>query len=724
MEKAVNLYAILYNFGHPETREMRRALSYILLLLAAASMHQSVQAQADTTDARYNVLDSILQDTNNRPTPTPPSKRRRVEIVNADRHLYSSAGRPVRSFIGNVHLRQDTTDFYCDTAYHYTDSNMLYAQSNVKIVLKDSLSITSDRLEYDANMGIADLFGNIVMKNRSTELRTPRMTFYRKEDYGKYFQGGVLYDGENELRSQSGYYFTEDDLAFFRGNVVLVNPKYTLQTDTLGYDTHSESAIFAAPTLIIDKDDNTIYTERGFYDTKMNMAFFYKNPFLQDSTYRLAADTIYYDRELDFGRAIGNLELSKTDSSITVYGQYGEFKQFESVSYLTDSAYALQIMDNDTLYVFADTLLAYQDSILDEETDTLRPNNILFAYYDVVFFMNDLQGRTDSMVYFLDDSLIYFYKEPMLWSDKTQVIGDTVKVFLANEQVDSMAIGKKGLIVTEEDTVGFNQVKGIWILTKFVDNKLNRMYVKGNSESIYFAKEEDSTYSGMNQARCNEMVVRFEDNEVSRISFIDQAEGTFSPMHAIVFEKNQLDGFRWEPEKRPVKPVGIFGEQSKDRFNESKFRDSILKHGAVIDSTYEISRRDSLHQQELPPELADSMKARRGELGNSAIPLPGDPTEVEAEDEKKKKQKKEKKVKKANAEKLMKKAQRKAEKELKRQAKQEKKLRRKKMRNDPDEILKSVDPKVGMSDKQIRMMRKAEKRRQKAEAKKKKKGSK
>ncbi len=488
---------------------------------------------------------------------------------------------------------------------------MIFAYGNVKIVIRDSLTITAERLEYDANDQIADLFGNIHMKNKSSELVTPRMTFYREQEYGKYFNGGILYDGDNELRSNSGYYFTEDELAFFKGNVLLTNPKYTLMTDTLGYDTHSESAIFNAPTLIQDKDDNTIYTERGFYDTKMNLAYFYRNPYLQDSTYRLEADTIFYDRDMDYGRAIGNLVLTKADSSITVYGQYGEFKQFESVSYLTDSAYALQVFDDDTLYVFADTLFAYQDSVWDEKGDSLRPNNRLYAYYQVKFFMRSMQGKTDSLVYLLDDSIIQFFRKPVLWSDETQVLGDTVRIFLANDQVDSMAIGKEAFIVTEQDTVGFNQIKGKWIHAKFRENDLWKMWVKGNSESIYFAEEEGKGYTGMNQARCNEMFIRFLENEISRISFIDQAEGVFSPMHEIVFSENKLDGFRWLPEERPVRPAGVFPQEVERYEFEKHFRDSILKLGTGSDSLIRPGEADTHDISPIPSLVPDSLSEGR-----------------------------------------------------------------------------------------------------------------
>ncbi|HHG83977.1 MAG TPA: hypothetical protein ENJ82_04445, partial [Bacteroidetes bacterium] len=90
----------------------------------------------------------------------------RLEILKTDLFEFASFGEDsirIRKLIGNVHLRQDTTDMYCDSAYQYIDSNFVVAYSNVHIVMAGGKrTIDADRLTYDGESKILDMFDNIV----------------------------------------------------------------------------------------------------------------------------------------------------------------------------------------------------------------------------------------------------------------------------------------------------------------------------------------------------------------------------------------------------------------------------------------------------------------------------------------------------------------------------------------------------------------------------------
>lgn len=127
-----------------------------------------------------------------------------------------------------------------------------------------------------------------------------------------------------------------------------------------------------------------------------------------------------------------------------------------------------------------------------------------------------------------------------------------------------MWVGANGFLVSEEDTVGYNQIKGKELRAKFRDNEIVRLHVIGNSESIYFVKDDSDTvrvsYRGMNQAQAQEMFIHFKDNDVKRIVFLAKPDGTFSPMHEVIFQPNRLEGMEWRPQERPIRP-DIFPKQ-------------------------------------------------------------------------------------------------------------------------------------------------------------------
>ncbi len=528
------------------------------------------------------------------------STSRRVKILNSDLLSFSTVnGIQLQKLIGNVKILQDSTIFYCDSAYYFEAENRIEAFSNVRVEMPDSVVMVAKRATYDGNTRIAEAFKNITLTDRSVTLRTEHLTYHRHEELGFFDKKGTLLDGDTKLTSQLGYYYPQEDMSYFKQDVVLESPDYTLYTDTLAYDTELKIARFITRTTIVS-ESGEIVTTNGNYDTEVRRVNLFERSQVTDSTYILSADTLFYDDELNMGYAIGQVVVDQKDTTLQLKGNYGEFNRDTDESLVTDNPVAIQIFENDTLFLFADTLRSivqtrldtvyYRflpkafsaiDSLMSDSTgmdsvamasylldslgvDTFRVDTqkarIFKGYYDVTFYMNELQGKCDSLVYFYDDSMLLMYRSPMLWAEENQLYGDTFKVWMKNGEADSMWLGANAFLVSEEDTVGFNQMKGKEMRASFRNGDMYRLAVIGNSESIYFAKEEDSTetrYQGMNQALAQAINLYFEDNEVQKIVFLSQPEGSFKPMFEVLFQPNRLDGMKWLPENRPPRPDGL-----------------------------------------------------------------------------------------------------------------------------------------------------------------------
>lgn len=473
------------------------------------------------------------------------TSQKRIQIIYAEQLSFEKRGDLiVQKLIGQVALRQDSTYFYCDSAYNFDSENRFEAYSRVKVVMADSIQLTGDELHYDATTRVAEVYDNITLTDSTLVLMTDRLTYYRDEAYGKFAEGGTLKDTTNTLTSVYGYYFPRQDMAYFKEDVYLTNPDYELEADSLGYQTETRVAIFLAPTLI-KSDRGEMQTSSGSYDTRNKLVHLTSRSIVKDSSYTLTADTLDYNDSTKIGIALGNVVVEQADSSLKVLGQRGIFNRIRKESTITEDAVAIQWMDEDTLYMFADTLYTIEDSA---GARTFK------AYPKVSFFMLDIQGRADSLVYLYDDSVLYLYTDPVIWSAENQLTGDTIEIYLQDEQADSMWVGKNGFLISEEDTVGFNQIKGKEIRANFADNKLSRMHIIGNSESIYFSKNEEGKYEGMNQALSQEIKIFLKDNQAEKIVFIAQPEGKFYPMYEILFKENRLEGMKWRIEERPTKP--------------------------------------------------------------------------------------------------------------------------------------------------------------------------
>ena len=176
---------------------------------------------------------------------------------------------------------------------------------------------------------------------------------------------------------------------------------------------------------------------------------------------------------------------------------------------------------------------------------------ILLGYKDVRIFKSDLQVVCDSLAYNSADSLFEFYQSPIIWSDTSQFFADVIKMQLANDQIDQIFLIGNAFIINSPDETFYNQIKGKNITAFFKDNELDQMDVIGNAESVYYARDEEEAYIGVNKSVCSKMLVYFGNNEIEYIHFYTQPVSNMLPMKKTNHEDLKLSGFRWEKKLRP-----------------------------------------------------------------------------------------------------------------------------------------------------------------------------
>lgn len=194
--------------------------------------------------------------------------------------------------------------------------------------------------------------------------------------------------------------------------------------------------------------------------------------------------------------------------------------------------------------------------------DTAK-TRIVLAYNNAKIFKSDLQAKADSLFFSYADSTIRCYINPMVWTQDSQMSADTIYMQLKDKKLDNMLLQHDGFIVnTEADSTKFNQVKGKLITGYFEDSKLNRMFVDGNAESLYYTKE-DSVYNGMNKTVSGRIKILFQDNNISQIIPIRKAAGSYFPIEKVTEDIGILEGFIWKPKDRPVSKEAIISSSTE-----------------------------------------------------------------------------------------------------------------------------------------------------------------
>ena len=361
------------------------------------------------------------------------------------------------------------------------------------------------------------------------------------------------------LTSVYGQYAPNTKQAVFSREVKLTNPKFTLESDTLLYNTETKVADIISPTTIVYEEETTITTSLGWYNTDNEKSMLLNRSLIvHDDGKTMTGDTIFYDKAVGFGRGIGRLVMSDTAQQATLYGEYGEMWEEDSRGYATDSALMVDWSDTAHLaYIHADTLfteeLHYADSALQDST-----YRRVRAHYGVRVWRDDMQMVCDSMVYWGNDSTIHLYTNPVCWSENLQIAADSIVVYILNGTVGH-AVGTGSALCVMEDTLSyFNQMSGKEGIAYLRDGEVYMVDISGNALTIFYPKEEDGDLVGVNTTESSYIRVYVKEQEIDRIRFTKETTGILYPMDQVPEGAERLALFFWADEARPKDADDVF----------------------------------------------------------------------------------------------------------------------------------------------------------------------
>ncbi|HKZ67937.1 MAG TPA: OstA-like protein [Chitinophagaceae bacterium] len=259
---------------------------------------------------------------------------------------------------GDVKLRQGNALLYCDSCVINSRTNMLEAWGKVHIIDSDTAHITSNHLRYLGNTKLAYLDGNVKMTDGKAVLTTPDLEYDMETNIGTYKNGGKVINKKSVLTSKEGYYFADLKDVYFKKNVLLKDPAYTIDTDSLLYNTTTQQTKFISPTIIKDSSGRIIKTREGFYNQQTGKAEFGSRPEIIDGKTSIRANRVAFDDSTGVYQAEGNAIIIDTAQGTTIIG--GLIYQNRKTEAVLATQKPLMIIrqENDSIYITADTLFS------------------------------------------------------------------------------------------------------------------------------------------------------------------------------------------------------------------------------------------------------------------------------------------------------------------------------------------------------------------------------
>lgn len=550
----------------------------VVLLLFYFGFSSSLMAQNNPGKLRKEILDSQAKEQNDlsgsrkvKRTAKPlapfkplapivdPLSNKNASVVylkNAEYVFIDEELRPdMQRLIENVCFQHDNALLYCDSAYFYQKANSLDAFSNVRIVQADTLFVYGDFLYYDGNSKMARLRQNVRMENKTTTLTTDSLNYDRINNLAYYYTGGKIVDTENTLTSIWGQYSPNSNDAVFKTKVNMLNENFVMDADTLIYNTNTNISNIVGPSHIVYQDETNIYSSNGWYNTNTEqMMLLDRSKIIHKDGKTLIGDTIFYDKSIKFAESFVNVELIDSLQKSSLLANYIYYNEHTEMGLATDSALLMDWSSADTLWVHADTLRTFKDSIYD----------MALAYYNVRIFRNDLQGVSDSLVYLGRDSVMNMYGEPVLWAEENQLSGEFIQIFSQNNEVDQIHILTDAMAVQKEDSLYFNQLSGKDIIAYIDSGELRLVHVNGNAETIYFPKDDaDSTLIGVNKTESSYVTMYFKNKKIDRMVMTTQTNGVMYPLEQLTGTDLFLKNYIWVDELRPKSKSDLMTRPAK-----------------------------------------------------------------------------------------------------------------------------------------------------------------
>ena len=476
---------------------------------------------------------------------------KKIEILNADNTFSNAKKHPdYWRLINNVSFKHNNAIMHCDSAYHYANKNKMKAFGKIKITQGDSITLTGNSLTYFGLENKADIKGNVVLIDKYMTLKTEQILYNLSYNIASYPSSGTIIDNEKTINSKKGEYHSNIHNFIFTDSVKVIAEDYNILTDNMHYNSNSQTTYFFGPSYIISKD-KTIFCENGWYNTRTNISQFQKNAYITTESYLLKGDSLYYDKNLGYGKVIKNVEVIDTVENITVFGDFAEYFEKEEIVEITETPLLQILFEEDTLFMHADKFVSQQK---------IGEKKIL-AHNKVRFFKIGLQGKCDSLSYSFTDATVEMFNRPILWLDEFQITADSLQFVVHKGKISRMFLRPSPMIIAQEDSLDYNQIKGKNMTAYFTDNKISRMDVEGNGQSIFIVtNEETNDKIGLNYTECTNLTLYFKNNKLNIVNYEIKPNSITTPYKDLEEKDRYLKGFNWRESEQPKSKDDIFIE--------------------------------------------------------------------------------------------------------------------------------------------------------------------
>ena len=578
-----------------------------------------------------------------------------------------------RKVVGPAKFLHNDTYLICDTALWNVNTNIIDAVGHVRII-QDRTTLSSSTLQYVSDENMAKFRGDLVQlqdKDGNT-LRTRYLDYNTKDSVAVFQSGGAMRDKDGQImESRYGIYDAKAKLFTFNQDVNMYLDTTFIKTSRLEYRSDLSTAYFGYGTDMW-QDDNMLSADDGWYDRSRELFFFRNKVHLLSDSQEAWADSLFYYRARNDLDMLGNVELM--DTTRNFFALAGRFEYEDSLGKVRMS-YEPALMSiieekrqRDTLYLGGDVIymqtykkcdipepwvadankrmkdlggdavMEYRrkaaeeaakkaaeaaekknpkktatppkaseapptpptpptppappkppppplaapgdtqavpaDSLQTQHADSLNvppapapvaapaPDttkiNFFWANRNVRMFRRNMQMACDSLIYSDLDSLARMYGDPKIYNEgNKQYSADSIYVVVKDQEAEKAHLLNNAFITIQEAQDAFDQIRSVEMVAYFDEARtLRRFDALGGASSLFYLTE-DNALATVNKVEAKMIYATFENGDIDHIYYYDNPKNDGYPTVQLRKDEKTLKGFRWDPDKQPTSPEDV-----------------------------------------------------------------------------------------------------------------------------------------------------------------------
>lgn len=454
---------------------------------------------------------------------------------------------------------------------YYSDLRDIYFKTNVE--LKDpAYYLKTDSLLYNTETQIARFIADTYMKDSSGAIIRTKDGYYDlAHKHAEFYSRTSIETGSQTIIADQMASDDSTGIVQMEGNAVLKDTAKG-QTVIAGRIFHNKktdaSLATKKPVMIIKQDNDSIYIAADTLFTA-RLTDLYRNNIAKLRTFRFYRgdstnkDTTSADSTAKVVSISRNITTAdSTSKSISAIDSTTKnLKATDStatVSTARDSTTKSSVPKNIANKGNTNKVISKRDSINNELANKDSTNRYFEAYRNVRVFSDSVQTVSDSLFYSFVDSTFRLYYDPVAWSKKSQITGDTIYLYTKNKKASRIQAFENSFMVNEVQPGVYNQIQSNRMDGYFKEGNLDSVRAKGLAESIYFIQDEDSAYSGINQTKSDAIDIYFDKGDLYKVVFRSDLKGTLYPITQKHPGEMRLPNFKWLISRRPKTKYELF----------------------------------------------------------------------------------------------------------------------------------------------------------------------